>query len=61
MAVEMRRRIEAGVGAEIPVTLAMDHPGCPTSPTICWTTSWGSPNSPAAVRTRHHRRHHPHR
>ena len=26
MAVEMRRRIEQGVGAEIPVTLAMDHP-----------------------------------
>ena len=26
MAVELRRRIEAGVGKEIPVTLVMDHP-----------------------------------
>ncbi|PRC54677.1 hypothetical protein C6A85_47560, partial [Mycobacterium sp. ITM-2017-0098] len=26
MAVEWRRHIETGVGAEIPVTLAMDHP-----------------------------------
>jgi acyl transferase domain-containing protein/acyl carrier protein len=26
MAVEMRRRIEQGVGAEIPITLVMDHP-----------------------------------
>ena len=26
MAVELRRRIEQGVGREIPVTLAMDHP-----------------------------------
>ncbi|GAB7066829.1 type I polyketide synthase [Mycolicibacterium hodleri] len=26
MAVEMRRRIEAGVGTEIPVTVVMDHP-----------------------------------
>ncbi|WP_372512688.1 SDR family NAD(P)-dependent oxidoreductase [Mycobacterium yunnanensis] len=26
MAVEMRRRIEAGVGVEIPVTVVMDHP-----------------------------------
>ncbi|MCZ0728867.1 SDR family NAD(P)-dependent oxidoreductase, partial [Mycolicibacterium iranicum] len=26
MAVELRRRLEAGVGAEIPVTLVMDHP-----------------------------------
>ena len=26
MAVELRRRIEQGVGKEIPVTLVMDHP-----------------------------------
>lgn len=26
MAVEMRRRIEAGVGKEVPITLVMDHP-----------------------------------
>ena len=40
MAVELRRRIEQGVGREIPVTLVMDHPR-PVSythltlPTIC--------------------------
>ena len=26
MAVELRRRLEQGVGSEMPVTLAMDHP-----------------------------------
>ena len=26
MAVELRRRIEQGVGKDLPVTLAMDHP-----------------------------------
>ncbi len=35
MAVEMRRRIEAGVGKEIPVTVVMDHPACPT-----WRTTF---------------------
>lgn len=35
MAVEMRRRIEAGVGKEVPITVVMDHPDCPTWPTTC--------------------------
>ena len=51
MAVEMRRRIEAGVGAEIPVTLAMDHPRLSDVADYLLDDVLGLAEQSAAVRT----------
>ena len=50
MAVELRRRLEQAVGKELPATLAMDFPGCPTWRTTCWATCSASANRPAPTR-----------